>query len=581
MNTLDTIPTQKAAAHHAAFMPTPPSDQFRRAVKLHQQGDLAMAEFMYRQILREEPDYIEVTYLLGLLANQTGRPVEAIEKVTRYLQVRPDDAQAMSILGLCYYDTQDYANCVSLLERSLEMNPGVVHTMQNLAKAQFLLEDYLAARRTHESVLTLQGQDIDAMIGIALCNRALGDYEAALGMLEHAIVSEPRRAESHFFYGNVLRDVKDFQSAIDAYGTAITLNPNYLEAYANCANTMKDLGMMTEALAFYDSALMLDPTHAEANYNRALLLLNSLKLEEGWQLYERRLDIGKSGRAFLGGPRITIAPEWDGKSVPKSLLVMGEQGLGDQIFFAGMLPDLLQQVPGATICIEPRLVPLLKRSFPALNFISPNQLKDQQFDAQIYFGSLGKLYRPTTESLSKIQSPYLFSDALHKAELRTKLKNGEKLICGISWISKNADHGNGKSLSLKSLQPVLQLPGFDFIDLQYGDTTQERAELERDHGVKLRHVDEIDNYADLDSLAALIDACDLVITVSNTTAHLAAALGKPTIVLLPNVDSLFWYWHRDSGTTPWYPNVRMFRRSDSGLWDDVIDAATLTLLGIQ
>jgi ADP-heptose:LPS heptosyltransferase len=80
---------------------------------------------------------------------------------------------------------------------------------------------------------------------------------------------------------------------------------------------------------------------------------------------------------------------------------------------------------------------------------------------------------------------------------------------------------------------------------------------------------------------ALIDACDLVITVSNTTAHLAAALGKPTIVLLPNVDSLFWYWHRDSGTTPWYPNVRMFRRSDSGLWDDVIDAATLTLLGIQ
>ena len=169
MNTLNTITPQKAAAHHAAFIPTPPSDQFKRAVKLHQQGDLAMAEFMYRQILREEPDYIEVMYLLGLLANQTGRPVEAIEKVTRYLQVRPDDAQAMSILGLCYYDTKDYANCVSLLERSLEMNPGVVHTMQNLAKAQFLLEDYIAARRTHESVLMLQIQDIDAMIGIALC----------------------------------------------------------------------------------------------------------------------------------------------------------------------------------------------------------------------------------------------------------------------------------------------------------------------------------------------------------------------------------------------------------------------------
>lgn len=581
MNTLDTMAPQKAAAHHAAFIPTPPSDQFKRAVKLHQQGDLAMAEFMYRQILREEPDYIEVTYLLGLLANQTGRPAEAIERINQYLLVKPDDAQALSILGLCYFDLKDYASCVALLEQALEMNPRVIHTMQNLAKAQFELQDYAAARHTHESVLALLGKDVDAMIGIGLCNRELGEHEAALGILEHAIVAEPRRAESHFYYGNVLRDIKDFQSAIDAYGTAITLNPHYLEAYANCANTLKDLGMMTEALAFYDSALMLDPTHAEANYNRALLLLNSLKLEEGWQLYERRLDIGKSGRAFLGGPRISVAPDWNGESVPKSLLVMGEQGLGDQIFFAGMLPDLAQQVPGATICIEPRLIPLFKRSFPALNFISPNQLKDQGFDAQIYLGSLGKIYRPSVESLSKIKTPYLCSNTNQSAQLRTKLKNGEKLICGVSWISKNADHGGGKSLSLKSLQPVLQLPGFEFIDLQYGDTTEECAKLESESGTKLRHIDEIDNLTDLDGLAALIEACDLIISVSNTTAHLSAALGKPTIVLLPNVDSLFWYWHRDSGTTPWYPTVRMFRRSDSGLWDDVIDAATLTLLGIQ
>ena len=107
MNTLDTMPPQKAAAHHASFIPTPPSDQFRRAVKLHQQGDLAMAEFMYRQILREEPDYIEVTYLLGLLANQTDRPAEAVERINQYLQVKPDDAQAVSILGLCYFDLKD------------------------------------------------------------------------------------------------------------------------------------------------------------------------------------------------------------------------------------------------------------------------------------------------------------------------------------------------------------------------------------------------------------------------------------------------------------------------------------------
>jgi tetratricopeptide (TPR) repeat protein/ADP-heptose:LPS heptosyltransferase len=581
MNTLDTMPPQKAAAHHAAFIPTPPSDQFKRAVKLHQQGDLAMAEFMYRQILREEPDYIEVAYLLGLLANQTGRPAEAIERINQYLLVKPDDAQAVSILGLCYFDLKDCANAVLMFERALEMNPGVVHTMQNLAKAQFQLEDYVAARETHESVLALLGQDVDAMIGIGLCNRELGDYEAALGMLEHAIVAEPRRAESHFFYGNVLRDVKDFQSAIDAYGTAITLNPSYLEAYANCASTLKDLGLITEAMAFYDSALMLDPTHAEANYNRALLLLNNLKLEEGWRLYERRLDSDTSVRKFLGGQRLRLAQEWYGYGQPESLIVIGEQGLGDQIFFTGMLPDLANQVPGATVCVEPRLVPLFKRSIPALNFISPDQLDGNQFDAQIYLGSLGKLYRKNTESLSTIQSSYLVADAARSAELRTKLKSPEKLICGISWLSKNADHGEGKSLSLEALNPVLQLAGFDFVNLQYGDTSEERDAFVQQHGVNIHHVDEVDNYDDLDGLAALIDACDIVVTVSNTTAHLAAALGKPVVVMLPNNDALFWYWHRDSHTTPWYPSARLFRRSDSGRWEDVIDAVALTLAGIQ
>jgi tetratricopeptide (TPR) repeat protein len=581
MNTLDTMPPQKAAAHHAAFIPTPPSDQFRRAVKLHQQGDLAMAEFMYRQILRGEPDYIEVTYLLGLLANQTGRPAEAVERINQYLQVKPDDAQAVSILGLCYFDLKDYVNAVSMFERALEMNPGVVHTMQNLAKAQFQLEDYAAARQTHKSVLALLGQDVEAMIGIGLCNRELGDYEAALGMLEHAIIAEPRRAESHFSYGNVLRDVKDFQSAIDAYGTAITLNPNYLEAYANCASTLKDLGLVTEAMAFYDSALMLDPTHAEANYNRALLLLNNLKLEEGWRLYERRLDSDTSVRKFLGGQRLRLAADWHGHRQPESLLVIGEQGLGDQIFFAGMLPDLSNQVHGATVCVEPRLVPLFKRSIPTLNFISPDELDSNQFDAQIYLGSLGKLYRKNTESLSAIHSPYLLADTNRSNKLRAKLKNPEKLICGISWISKNADHGEGKSLSLEALHPVLQLSGFDFVNLQYGDTSQERDTFVQQYGVNIHHLDEIDNYNDLDGLAALISACDIVVTVSNTAAHLAAALGKPVIVMLPNNDALFWYWHRDSHTTPWYPSARLFRRSDSGRWEDVIDAVALTLAGIQ
>lgn len=581
MNTLDSVQSHKHAGHYAALLPTPPSKQFRRAVKLHQQGDLAMAEFIYRQILREQPDYIEVTYLLGLLANQNGKPTEAIELINQYLEAQPDDSQAVAIVGLCYFDLKDYASALKMFTRSLEMNPGVIHNMHNLAKAQFQLGDHEAARETHKSVIALVGEDIEAMIGIGLCNQALGEYEAALAILEHAIIADPKQAESHFFYGNVLRDVKDFQAAIDAYGTAIVLRPNYLEAYANCASTLKDLGMVAEAMAFYESALTIDPTHAEANYNRALLLLSELQLEDGWRMYEKRLESKTSIRKFLGGQRVRLAPDWDGRSVPSALLVIGEQGLGDQIFFAGMLHDLAKHVPGAFVCIEPRLIPLFQRSIPALKFIDTDKLGSYEFDAQIYLGSLGKVYRRNIQSLSKIKSPYLFSDCNQRQELRTKLKKDGTYLCGLSWNSKNAMYGHGKSLSLEALRPVLQIPGFDYVDLQYGHTYEERTKAESRDGIKLKKVDEIDNLDNIDGLASLIDACDIVISVSNTTAHLAAALGKPTIVLLPNNDALFWYWHRDSGTTPWYPTVRLFRRSDSGLWEDVIDAATITMAGIK
>lgn len=549
-------------------------------MKLHQRGELAQAEAGYRELLRKDPQHPQATYLLGLLASQTGQPALAVELISRHIDQHPQDAQALSILGLAHFDLHEYERCVALLERSLQINPNAVPTLHNLAQARFQLQDYAAARDAYQRWLGLEPDNVEAITGMALCDRELDQHESALALLEQAIVLDPRRAESHFFYGNVMRDLRQFRDAIDAFGTAITLRHDYLEAYVNCASTLKDLGLMSEALAFYDSALLLDPDHPEANYNRALLLLSELKLAEGWRLYERRLDSDTSIRKFIGGQRIRVAPDWDGESDLGSLLVIGEQGLGDQVFFAGMLGELARQVPGADVCIEPRLVPLFARAMPQLNFIGPDQLGQRSYDSQIQLGSLGKQYRADEASLQRVRSPYLLADCARTAALRARISRGDRLVCGLSWLSKNRDHGDGKSLSLQALQPVLALPGIDFIDLQYGDTLAERQALATGHGLQLHKLDDIDNLNDIDGLAALISACDIVVTVSNTTAHLAAALGKPTLVMLPNEDALFWYWHRGSSTTPWYPSARLFRRSDTGSWDGVIDAVALTLAGI-
>ena len=119
----------------------------------------------------------------------------------------------------------------------------------------------------------------------------------------------------------------------------------------------------------------------------------------------------------------------------------------------------------------------------------------------------------------------------------------------------------------------------DFIDLQYGDTTEERSQISRDHDVEIQRLATIDNKTDINNLAALIDACDVVVTVSNTTAHLSAALGKPTLVLLPWHTPL-WYWHLNSMDSRWYPSAVLLRQSTAGNWNEPVAQASKIIQGL-
>lgn len=556
------------------------TDALRRALKLHQQGQLKEAEAGYEFVLKREPRNTQANYLLGLIGSQTSRPHMAIDRIGQYLKSQPNDHQAASILALAYFDLGEFAISANLFEGSLLLFPNAAHTWFNLGKARFALGHHDMAITAFERALSLDADYIDAAIGKANAERELKWHEVALLTLETAILKAPFRADLHFHYGNLMRDLGELAAALDAYGAAVTLDPDYRDAWINYASTCKDLDRLPDALDAYDRALALDPQHAEANYNKSLALLSDLQLDKGWALYERRLDSETGIRKFIGSQRVRLAPDWNGKSKPASLLVMGEQGLGDQIFFSSMLADLQQQVPGATVCMEARLVPLLQRSYPELRVIDGSQLHSQSYDAQIYLGSLGALYRPDKASLNHIRPPYLRADLQRSSALRQRLGQSGNLLCGLSWISKNQDCGEGKSMALRALLPVLRMQGVEFADLQYGDTLEERTDLAANHGAAIQHLDDVDCTNNIDDLAALIAACDIVLTVSNTTAHLAAALGKPVIVMLPDTPSLFWYWHGTDLKSPWYPTACLFRKSDTGSWEHVIDAVALTLAGI-
>ena len=258
------------------------------------------------------------------------------------------------------------------------------------------------------------------------------------------------------------------------------------------------------------------------------LLMGDFKT--GWQQYQWRWqcdDFPSENRPF---PQ----PYWKGTSLwGKTILVWAEQGIGDEIMFAGMLNDLRQSNTNIMVECEHRLIPLFQRSFPNIQFFGRTNSPDPKLlapsiDYQISMGSLGQWLRPSVESFRQNNPYYLTACSNKTTDLRSKyqqLANGKRLV-GISWKSTHISQRRAKSKStfLKHWIPVLSQPDCYFINLQYGDTEEELTRLELDAGLKIYQDLEIDPLVNLDDFAAQIAALDLVISTSNTTVHMLSLI---------------------------------------------------------
>jgi hypothetical protein len=437
-------------------------------------------------------------------------------------------------------------------------------------------------------------------------------YDEALTHFDNALVREPSNLEALYNRGNLLLDMKKPEAALTSfdqylnirknnpdvfyskasalstlefyeeslkyYDQAIKLNNNIAKYHFGRGNLLRELQCYDQAIESYNYAISINKDYAAAHNNKAMALLSMNNFEEGWKLYEWRAKLEK-----INLHPIKIAKNWDGEKVIGSLLVLSEQGLGDEIFYSGMLNDLHAMVDKITVCVDSRLVCLYKRSFESIEFISKESfVTSKSYHSQIYMASLGGYFRASQQALlTNVRTPYLKACPEKTENYRARLSGEKKLICGLSWISKNADFGIAKTLRLNNLRSILTLPDIDFVDLQYGDTSEEQAAFYDEAGIKLKKIPDVDNFQDIDGLAALINACDVVLTISNITAHLAGALGKTAIVMLPYARVFLWYWHNGNDRSLWYPDVRLVRQAKNGDWDSVMDRVKLILAEID
>ncbi len=449
-----------------------------------------------------------------------------------------------------------------------------LHKAGQLAKAEL----------AYKNVLRIIPRQPDTLHMLGVLAFQQNDFAESERLLAAAVQYLPKHGLAHYNYGNALRKLGRFEDAIHAFTRSFELDPSNITCLEQLGNIHKELNQFAKAHEYYDQLLALDPANAIGRSNKAITLLTEGRFADGWDLYEDRLDASFNEHHFVSTTLPRFAPDWDGCMPDKPLLVLPEQGIGDHIFYGGMLGDLEKAGIEALVCVDERLVDLFRRSFPKLMFATPAQVASLNpgqalFSAQIPMASLGRWLRKDATDFRNVRSPYLQFSQAQSAELRSTLKQPNRLLIGVSWQSVNANHGASKSCGLGDLLPILQTPNADFIDLQYGDTSEERLQLEVKTGVTIRRLAHIDNKLDIDGLAALIGACDIVVTVSNTTAHLAAALGKPTLVLLPWHTPL-WYWHLNSMDSPWYPSAVLLRQDTTGDWTGPVAQASQVIKGL-
>ncbi|HUK05587.1 MAG TPA: hypothetical protein VLV90_10960, partial [Burkholderiales bacterium] len=361
------------------------------------------------------------------------------------------------------------------------------------------------------------------------------------------------------------------ERALGCFAAALRLRDGDAELYDFRGSLYQELGRLPEAFADFEHALALRPDFPLARFHRAMARLLSGDFEHGWDDYELRRTSDDYAHALAGLPR------WEGGALAgRTLFVAREQGLGDEIMFASILPQLLAQPGRLVLECDPRLVPLFRRSFPAATVFGtetngglPAAIPPASVDVAIEAGSLPGLFRRRAADFPR-HAGYLRADADAVARWRERLAAlGPGLKVGLSWTGGVRRTRRAlRSLALEQLLPLLRAGGARFVSLQYTPDAREEVEgLRARHGIEVTHWPEaIDDY---DQTAALVCALDLVVSVCTSLVHLGGALGRPVWVLAPL--SPEWRYGIAGDAMPWYPSVRLFRQTAYDEWAPVVE----------
>jgi predicted O-linked N-acetylglucosamine transferase (SPINDLY family) len=566
-----------------------PETSYRDGLRHLQAGRPKEAVASFEAVLARRPDHFHASHMLGVAALHEGQPEEALRHLDKALGIdageagtyynrgmvlqalkRPEEAlasfdQALALeadffeawnnRGLALRDLRRPEEALESYRRALEIRPDAVHALNNLGNIQCDLGRYDEALLCFDRAGQLQPGHAQTHFNKGVALAGLKRVDEAAASYRRALECNPDYVEALNNLGNIYGQQRDYERAIACYERAIEIGPVHAEFHLSLGNLLHDLGRVDEALAHYLSAQGLDDSNAEAHWNEGLCRLMLGDLRDGFRKFEWRWKKPEYAAARTS----FTTPPWLGYDdiAGKTILLWGEQGLGDMLQFCRYAPMVAARGGRVWLGVQPVLQRLLARLPGVERVPGPGEML-KGYDYHSPLMSLPLVFGTTLETIPA-QVPYLSADAAKVAEWRERLGPARGRRIGLAW-SGNPEHKNdrNRSIPLETLAPLLKVEA-EFIGVQKEVRPSDQAALEA-HGIK-HYGEELQDFEDT---AALLMNMDLVITVDTAIAHLAGALGRPVWILLPYAPD--WRWLLGREDSPWYPTARLLRQPALGDW---------------
>jgi len=551
----------------------------------------ALAQASFERALALEPDYPEAHFGLGLILNERGQWADAARHLARVQALQPGHAEAAFQHGRACLALQQYEQAVASYDRALAVQPQYVSALVNRGHAQLALGQIEAGAASYQQALALEPERAGAHSGLGHACMGLGQFEEAIAHYERALALQLDPANQPAVLvslGAALLKLRRVPEGIARLEQALAMEPDNADALANLAGALRDSGRREEALALCARALQADPAHPGALMNQAstlfdmdrwqaaipafdqVIALQPENAEAQWSRGWCHLALGNWGPGFEGfewrfkKPRFAspqrafTQPQWRGNPDlrGRTVFLHAEQGLGDTIQFCRYVPMLAALGARVILEVQPALKGLMKTLAGKALVMGRDELPMlPAFDLHCPLMSLPLAFKTTLDSVVTPQA-YLSADPQRVAALGQRLGPKTRPRIGIVW-SGNPDHVNDANRSMPLSTLLEALPGWaDLFVLQKDIRPADISTLQSRDDISYLP----DVFDSFEGTAALVAHMDVVISVDTSVAHLAAALGQPTWILLPHT-APDWRWLLARHDSPWYASARLFRQA--------------------